>query len=116
MNVVIALAISRYVLLPGLIGSRLLNARPLVAIGVMSYSLYLWQQLFLIQFRPPGSVLQTFPANLVAASACAAMSYWMVEKPFLRLKQRVHAGGLVPAPLVPVNPALAGAPSMPESV
>jgi peptidoglycan/LPS O-acetylase OafA/YrhL len=96
MNVVIGLAISRYTLFPRLIGARLLNTRLLVTIGVGSYSLYLWQQLFLIQFRPPASVLQTFPANLIAAIVCATLSYWVVEKPFLRLKGRVRGGTVIP--------------------
>jgi peptidoglycan/LPS O-acetylase OafA/YrhL len=101
MNVVIALTISRYALLPHLIGARLLNTRPLVAIGVASYSLYLWQQLFLIQFRTPGSVLQTFPTNVVAVCLCAALSYWVVERPFLRLKGRVRGAAVLPPRRVP---------------
>jgi peptidoglycan/LPS O-acetylase OafA/YrhL len=87
MNLVIALLISRYVQFPELFGGRLLNTKPLVAIGVASYSLYLWQQLFLIQFRQPLSIVQVFPLNIIAAGACAALSYWLVEKPFLRLKR-----------------------------
>ena len=36
-------------------------------------------------------MLQTFPANIVGAITCAALSYWLVEKPFLRLKRCFQA-------------------------
>jgi peptidoglycan/LPS O-acetylase OafA/YrhL len=88
MNVAIAVLIARYVQWPDLPAARILNTRPLVAIGIASYSLYLWQQLFLIQFRPPQSPLQVFPLNLMMAVLCAAVSYACIEKPFLRLKGR----------------------------
>lgn len=91
MNVLIALVMVRYVERPSLFFGRILNARPLVALGALSYSLYLWQELFLVQWRPPVSVLQTFPASVVMALACAAASYRFVEQPFLRLKARALA-------------------------
>jgi len=34
----------------------------------------LWQQLFLIQFRPVTSMLVVLPINIVMAVACAALS------------------------------------------
>src|SRR5205085_12215824 len=89
MNILIALVMVRYVERPTLPLGRVLNTRVMVAIGVLSYSLYLWQQLFLTQFRPPVSVVQTFPANVLMALACAVISYRCVEAPFLRLKGRV---------------------------
>jgi len=88
MNVLIGLVMVRYVERPSLPFGRFLNARPVAAIGVLSYSLYLWQELFVIQGRTPASWLQTFPANLLMACACAVVSYRFVEKPFLRLKAR----------------------------
>ena len=86
LNVAFALTILRYVHAPQLPLGRMLNWRPLVVIGVLSYSIYLWQQLFLIQFRAPVTVLQTFPLNVLAVVVCGAASYYLVEKPFLRLK------------------------------
>jgi peptidoglycan/LPS O-acetylase OafA/YrhL len=100
MNVLIALLMLRYVERPSLPFGRFLNTRPLVVVGTLSYSIYLWQQLFLIQFRAPASVLQTFPINVIAALACAAVSYRLVETPFLRVKSRIQArkaGPLRPA-------------------
>jgi peptidoglycan/LPS O-acetylase OafA/YrhL len=88
MNVTMAMIVGRYVQNPGLLAGRLLNSRALVEVGVLSYSLYLWQQLFLIQGRPPHFVLQTFPWNVGFALLFAALSYTVIEKPFLRLKGR----------------------------
>jgi peptidoglycan/LPS O-acetylase OafA/YrhL len=86
MNVAIAVLIARYVQCPNLPAARILNTRAFVAAGIMSYSLYLWQQLFLIQSRPVHSLLQTFPANVTMAIIAAAVSYHFIERPFLRLK------------------------------
>ena len=68
---------------------RLLNARPLVNIGVLSYSLYIWQQLFL---NPTStSVLNRFPLNLLLACAAATFFHLCIELPFLRLRPRLSA-------------------------
>jgi peptidoglycan/LPS O-acetylase OafA/YrhL len=91
MNVGIALIVARYVRYPDLAFGRLLNVPLAATIGTLSYSLYLWQELFLIQWRTPVSVLQQFPLNITAAIACALLSYYLVEQPFLRLKDRVGA-------------------------
>jgi len=88
MNVGLALTVLRYVRAPHLAGGRLLNWRPMATIGVLSYSLYLYQQLFLIQGRPVTSVFVTFPLNVAAAFVLATMSYRFVERPFLKLKER----------------------------
>lgn len=60
---------------------RVLNWRPLVWLGTLSYSLYLWQEPFLNHFRP--SRATTYPLNLALAFACAVASYYLVEKPIL---------------------------------
>jgi peptidoglycan/LPS O-acetylase OafA/YrhL len=68
-------------------GWRFLNFAPVVWLGVLSYSLYLWQQAFV----NPHNTLSwstAFPQNLALALACAAASYYFVEKPFLRLRDR----------------------------
>jgi len=72
----------------GAIG-RFLNAKPLVYIGTLSYSIYLWQQFFVDRYGKLG--LNTFPWNLLATLICAALSYHLVELPFLRLKDRFHS-------------------------
>jgi len=68
---------------------RLLNAAPLVFVGVLSYSLYLWQQPFLN--RTSGAWPARFPTNLALACACALASYYLIERPVLALRSRLHA-------------------------
>ncbi|HZN66425.1 MAG TPA: acyltransferase [Tepidisphaeraceae bacterium] len=65
---------------------RLLEWRLLVGIGILSYSLYLWQQLFL--GRDSGSSPATILLNVGLAVAAALGSYFLVERPFLRIKER----------------------------
>jgi peptidoglycan/LPS O-acetylase OafA/YrhL len=66
---------------------KFLNGRVLTAIGVGSYSLYLWQQIFLD--RGKSEWVYRFPQNLLLAAAAAAISYFLIEKPFLILKDRI---------------------------
>ena len=70
---------------------RLLETRVFTFFGRLSYSLYLWQQLFFLH-RPETSVLRYFqgwPVNLTAAILCALGSYYWIEKPFMKLGHRV---------------------------
>lgn len=65
--------------------SRLLGALPLRALGLISYSLYLWQQIWMtpaFQF--------SLPVALAGALVCSTASYWLVEKPGLRLRHRIE--------------------------
>jgi peptidoglycan/LPS O-acetylase OafA/YrhL len=65
---------------------RFLNSKPLVKIGLLSYSLYIWQQVFL---NPTStSVLNRLPLNLLLVCAAAAFSYFWIELPFQRLRPR----------------------------
>lgn len=59
--------------------ARVLASRSAVYVGSASYSLYLWQQLFL----NPGSTswAAAFPVNLVAAVAVGLLSWHLVERP-----------------------------------
>lgn len=65
---------------------RLLESRPLVVAGWLSYSLYLWQQLFLV--RDANRDLSGLLLSLALALIAATLSYALVERPFLRLKGR----------------------------
>lgn len=70
---------------------RVLNAAPVRALGVLSYSIYIWQQIFWTprEFFGAGPVWWlAFPGMLVASIAVAALSYYGLEKPFLRLRAR----------------------------
>jgi peptidoglycan/LPS O-acetylase OafA/YrhL len=67
--------------------ARALAWRPAVALGVLSYSIYLWQQPFLSQ-EDPDSRFTRFPIGIGLALAAAIVSYLVVERPFLKLKDR----------------------------
>jgi len=70
---------------------RILNAAPMNALGVLSYSLYIWHVLFLCNFSGPSlrAILYDWRSWWLAASATAAFSYLFIERPLLRLKGRV---------------------------
>jgi peptidoglycan/LPS O-acetylase OafA/YrhL len=85
--------------------SRALETRPLVWIGNRSYSLYLWQQLFL-QSPIPQRVLGTVPGligNFVLPFFPASFSYRFIEKPFIRMgrnfEQRLRRRGTIFQPV-----------------
>lgn len=67
---------------------RLLNWRPVVHIGVLSYSLYLWQNAFL---NPDWEAWPAaLPVNVLLAFVLASASYHLVEQPVLKLRHRLH--------------------------
>lgn len=68
------------------LAGRVLNWPPLVWLGVLSYSFYLWQQPFLNHHSQ--ALHASFPLNLVLALAFAMLSYYLLERPLLRLRQR----------------------------
>lgn len=80
------------------VGGKILNSKLLVHIGLISYSLYLWQQVFL---HPPldapslwsASLLGRFPLNLIASFVAAEVSYRLVEIPCLAMRHRFEGVG-----------------------
>ena len=85
----IALFIAWCVRNPQHVIGRILNMRMLRVIGVGSYSLYLWQQMF-FGVESPFALRWSFFVRLVGAGLCAAASYWLVERPSLRLRARIE--------------------------
>jgi len=71
---------------------KVLNLKGIAFVGVLSYSLYLWQQPFLN--RNSHAWANAFPQNLVFAVAAALASYLFLEKPLLRLRHRLRAEGV----------------------
>lgn len=69
---------------PASIAGRLMNNRAVVHVGVLSYSFYLWQQLF-CGLGLPWSIA---PTLLMAEG-----SYRFIEQPFLRVRERVLSRG-----------------------
>ncbi len=64
----------------------ILNQTPVVWIGVLSYSIYLCQMPF-FQIRDT-NVFERLPLNLVCVFAAAIACHYLVERPFLRLRER----------------------------
>jgi peptidoglycan/LPS O-acetylase OafA/YrhL len=64
---------------------KILNLPILNYIGLLSYSIYLWQQVFI-----SGSKywVTKFPQNLIFLFLMSMFSYYIVEKPFLKLKKK----------------------------
>jgi peptidoglycan/LPS O-acetylase OafA/YrhL len=58
-----------------------LNWKPLACIGILSYSIYLWQQPLTDNMRIPESAKLI---RLILLAIVASASYWFVEEPFLR--------------------------------
>jgi peptidoglycan/LPS O-acetylase OafA/YrhL len=87
LNVCIALFIDWCLRNPtGRLGA-FLEWRPVVYIGLLSYSLYLWQQPF--ANRHSDALVASFPLNLVCIAAAALASYYLIEKPSLDWRQRL---------------------------
>ena len=84
-NSLLTLCVARLVFIPTGVTGRVLNSAPFVLIGKLSYSLYLWQQLFLTSKAP---ISTPFPVNFVLIFAAASASYWGLEVRFFRLRKK----------------------------
>ncbi len=77
---------------PHMFVGRILESTPMRWIGRLSYSLYLWQQLFVcnrfVQIKPLG-IIESPPLNILLALACAATSFYLIELPTMRLGHRL---------------------------
>jgi peptidoglycan/LPS O-acetylase OafA/YrhL len=62
---------------------KILNVKPLRHIGIISYGIYLWQQLF------TGPHTFMFPLNIILIVACAELSYLLVEQPSYWFRDKV---------------------------
>lgn len=65
---------------------RALNWAPIAWLGKISYSIYLWQELFCINNALPYGYWLLLPT---LAAAC--LSYYLVEQPMLRLREKLSA-------------------------
>ncbi|MEP6900468.1 MAG: acyltransferase [Actinomycetota bacterium] len=85
-NICIALSIAYCVANKGIV-SNILNWKPITFIGIMSYSIYLWQQPFL-------NPLWNLPivVRLILIAVCASASFYLVERPILRLRKTLESG------------------------
>jgi peptidoglycan/LPS O-acetylase OafA/YrhL len=77
---------------------RFLSWRPLALIGVISYSLYLWHENFVLLLAPQlRSPWLGIAVLLPLCLAWAAGSYYLIERPFLRQRRSAHGQPSPPA-------------------
>jgi peptidoglycan/LPS O-acetylase OafA/YrhL len=82
---------------------RVLESRPLVAVGLASYSLFLWHHPIILWLRdrgytfdgPTGLAMNLVVVGVIAGT-CSAITYHFVERPALRHKKSVS--GALSAP------------------
>ena len=82
-NLAIAAVLLRCVARPHGRVTRVLERPALVWIGTLSYSLYLWQQLFIDRHAPQW--IHQFPVNVIGAFVAAIACHYLVERPCLRM-------------------------------
>jgi peptidoglycan/LPS O-acetylase OafA/YrhL len=80
----------------GVVG-RVLSFRPLAALGKISYGVYLWHWPVIVATNPWGRSGGALVAKAAIALGLSIVSWWLVERPFLRLKDRVRSSA--PAPV-----------------
>ena len=88
MNLLIALCLDWVVTNYNSAAGKILNAAPMVTLGMMSYSIYLWQQPFFNPDNP--SILTQTPFNFVGLAVMTLISYYLVEKYSLKLRQNLE--------------------------
>jgi len=98
----VALLISYSVDVPESVTGKILNAPPMIWLGMLSYSLYLWQQPFCTMVGGE-HVFQRFPLNIFVSLLAAAFSYYVVERSFNKLKGLVRERKEAPKVMVAVG-------------
>jgi peptidoglycan/LPS O-acetylase OafA/YrhL len=97
----IAVALSSTLLVEEGLAFTCLNHRGLVWLGTISFSLYVWQELFLESpfTHSPFGMLGVFPFNAIAALSAAVASYYLMERPLIAFgRKAVHRSGYVTNP------------------
>ncbi len=88
----VGIIIIRLLMAPSAVGQLLLENAPLVGIGRISYGLYLYHIVVLYGLRVAG-VPRDEPLGMAAmlglSLTAALVSYFAIERPFLRLKDRI---------------------------
>jgi peptidoglycan/LPS O-acetylase OafA/YrhL len=78
--------------------SRVLDWKPLALVGTLSYSLYIWQQPFLVS----ANSLPAFFIKILIYPVVALSSYYLIEEPLIRkgkeIARRLRISGAAPEP------------------
>lgn len=83
----------------------ILSWPPLVWIGKISYTVYLWQQMFLVATPGVSDTPLPFPADLICVFAISTVSYYLYESPIRRFGRRItEAPGGPSVAAEPVRP------------
>ncbi len=88
-SVLITLILANVLLRPKTWYARLLKTRGLIFLGTISYSIYLWQQLFCFSFNT--TFTGRFPINLFFALGMGFLSHRFIERPFLRAEKKSYS-------------------------
>ena len=86
---------------------RLLSWRGACALGVVSYGFYIWHPLAFAMVAHYGHTWPTASqvvGGLALAVAMTLASWFLIERPFLRIKDRLR-GGVAPQPTAPTDAA-----------
>lgn len=86
-NVLVTIMLAHTLVFAEGVPYRWLNSRLLVWVGTVSYSVYVWQQLFL--FHSDG-ILSIFPLNLACVFAVATCSFYFIERPAIAFGKRLR--------------------------
>lgn len=88
MNLLIAFCIDWSVTNHQSVFGKFLNSSTMVTLGMMSYSIYLWQQFFFNPDNP--SLLTQTPFNFIGLALMTIVSYYLVEKYSLKMRQKLE--------------------------
>ena len=86
-NILISVIILYSIYGPQKYWHQFLNLKLMNYLGILSYSIYLWQQLFVMKSN---YWVTNYPQNLFFILIAALFSYHLIEKPFLKLKQKIN--------------------------
>jgi peptidoglycan/LPS O-acetylase OafA/YrhL len=107
LSILLAATVLSTVIQPNSLLGRVLECRPLRWIGTLSYSIYLWQELFLARphFATSSGLfrfLQQPPWSFLAIVACACASRYLVELPMANFGRRLNT---LPHPSIQAVPS-----------
>ncbi len=84
------------------LAGKFLNSAPMIHLGVMSYSIYLWQQPFSNHQSP--AWFTAFPFNILGIALCSTFSFYVVEKFSLRWRQNLEKRWFAKSEMQPSEP------------